>query len=112
MLEYWNFGLIIYHRGDLGSPPLFQYSNIFLSSYLFGIPPDSDGDIWTYFPADRTPCALSIRIPDYVKIPLAIDFFPNLHQGFWAGDRTEPTSLTTLLVNFNFGHHSHRKAME
>jgi hypothetical protein len=47
---------------------------------------------------------LFIPLPDYVKISLAIDFFPNLHQGFWAGNRTEPASLATLLVNFNFSH--------
>ena len=83
---------------------LSPYPPISLSPHLSLLSPHSDGDIWTDFPADRTPCALLICIPNHVKISLAINLFPNLHQGFRAGNRTEPTSLATFLVNLDFSH--------
>jgi hypothetical protein len=49
---------------------------------------------------------LSIGLPDHIKISLAIDFFPNLNQGLRTGNGTKPASLTSLLINFNLGHHS------
>jgi hypothetical protein len=49
---------------------------------------------------------LSIRVPNNVKVSLTINFFPELHQGLRAGNRTEPASLASLAINFNLSHDS------
>jgi hypothetical protein len=77
-----------------------------LSPHLSSLSPYPDGDIRADFPANSAPRTLAIRIPNDVKIPLTVNFFPNLHHSLRAGNRTEPASFASLSVNFNIGHAS------
>jgi hypothetical protein len=57
----------------------FPFANIFSGSCVSTIPPYSNGDIRADFPTECTSGALPIRIPNYIEISLAIDFFTNLN---------------------------------
>lgn len=67
--------------------------------------PYSNGHVRAGLAAERTSRALSVPLPDNIKISLPIDFFSNLDQGFWAGDRAKPTSLASFLIDFDSSHH-------
>lgn len=84
----------------------FPLANIFSGSWFSTISPYPNGDVRTDLPADSTPRAGSIPIPNDVKIPLTINFLPDLNQSLGTGNRAEPTPLASLSVNFNLGHDS------
>lgn len=81
-------------------PPVSPYP------HLSSLPPYPNGDIRTDLPANSASRALSIRVPNNVKVSLTIDFFPELHQGLRAGNHTEPAPLAPLAINFNLSHDS------
>ena len=96
-MDYWIIGVLSY---DLLSPSL----SIPLSPRLFllTLSPHSNGYIRASLTAECTAVTFSIRLPDNVKISLAIDLFSDFDQGLWANDCTKPTSFASLLINFDF----------
>jgi len=90
----------------------FPLANIFSGFRFSTISPYPDGDIRADLPANSAPRALAIRIPNDVKIPLTVNFFPKLHQSLRTGNRTESASFASLSVNFNLGHASPLKKLK
>lgn len=77
-----------------------------VSLSISSIPPHSDGDIRTSLPTEGASRALSVCLPNHVKISLTINLFSGPDQRFRAGNRTESAPLASLAINLYFGHDS------
>ena len=62
------------------------------------------GDIRTDFSTDCAAGASPVIFPDHEEVSLPIDLFSHPNQFLRARDRAEPTALTALAINFDFGH--------
>ncbi len=83
----------------------FPLTSIFSGPVPLTLPPHTNRYIRTDLSAEGTTRACFILIPTDVKISLAIDFVSHSNQSFRTGDGTQPTSLASLSINLNLGHH-------
>jgi len=78
---------------------------------LNGLPPDSNSDIRTDLSTDCATGTYLIVFPDHKEVSLPVDLFSHPNQFLRARDRAEPATLTTLSINFDFGHHPSQNGM-
>jgi hypothetical protein len=78
------------------------------SSLSPSLSPDSNRHIRTDLSADGTTRAGIVIITNYKEISLTVYFLSHPNQLLRTGDRAEPTTLATLSINLDFGHHHTR----
>ena len=75
------------------------------------LPPDSNCDIRTDFSTDCATGTSPVVFPNNKEVSLPVDLFSQPDQFLRARDRAEPATLTTLPINFDFGHHPSQNGM-
>jgi hypothetical protein len=87
----------------MASFPFTNNLSVFCSPTL---PPNSYRHIRTDLSTEGATRAGLIAIPDHKEVSLSVDLLSNPDQVLGARDRAEPTTLTSLFINLNFGHHA------
>jgi hypothetical protein len=87
----------------MASFPFTNNFSIFCSPTL---PPNSYRHIRTDLSTESATRAGLIAIPDHKEVSLSVDLLSNPDQVLGTRDRAEPTTLTSLFINLNLGHHA------
>jgi hypothetical protein len=87
----------------MASFPFTNNFSIFCSPTL---PPNPYRHIRTDLSTEGATRAGLIAIPDHKEVSLSVDLLSNPDQVLGTRDRAEPTTLTSLFINLNLGHHA------